>query len=147
MSVDLRCTPLGKFELNHQITELFFNLLLCLCNFFGDRRQPGPPTLGRSLSSASSRASHIVQRPRTYSRYISEGGSDSVFTRHDSSSSRMSNLLLQARSLEMSQGEWGCATYFSRPFYPLGGHDFFEGACLTFFPIVLVKSEVGNPWK
>ena len=23
--------------------------------------------------------------------------------------------------------------------------DFYEGACLTFFPILLIKSEVGNP--
>ena len=31
--------------------------------------------------------------------------------------------------------------------YLIGWPDFNEGACLTFFPIVLIKSEVGNLWK
>ena len=29
----------------------------------------------------------------------------------------------------------------------LGRPNFFEGAFLTVFPIELIKSEVGNPWK
>ena len=37
--------------------------------------------------------------------------------------------------------------YLCRPQWILGWPDFFEGACLTFFPIVLIKSEVEKPWK
>ena len=31
--------------------------------------------------------------------------------------------------------------------YPIGWPDIDEGACLTFFPILLIKSGVGNLWN